>query len=133
MGGGTCYNGGWLPPGMVPPSGGTVSPTTTSTSTVLEPASTDGCTTPDPFASIEGLVGLCQNGGWIPIQGQTGTIHLSADGTWEIVGDDGTTYVPVDSLDLSLQVNDLRVFFAGLPLGTEDGATVIQLAKITAL
>src|SRR6266700_2714597 len=51
IGGGTCYNGGWLPPGMAPPSG-----TTTSTQA--------GCTTPDPFAAMGG--GTCYNGGWLP-------------------------------------------------------------------
>ncbi len=48
LGGGTCVNGGWFPPGS---SGGT---TTTP----------GGCTTPDPFAAIGG--GTCVNGGWVP-------------------------------------------------------------------
>src|SRR6266567_449791 len=66
IGGGTCYNGGWLPPGMAPPSG-----TTTTTTTTTAPAATTtttstqaGCTTPDPFAAMGG--GTCYNGGWLP-------------------------------------------------------------------
>jgi hypothetical protein len=54
LGGGTCYNGGWLPPGVAPPP----SPA---------PAPTPGpgtCTTPDPFVSLGG--GTCFNGGWLP-------------------------------------------------------------------
>jgi len=62
LGGGTCVNGGWLPPN-------------TSTSTPTSPAPTSptpppptsgstGCTTPDPFVSLGG--GTCSNGGWLP-------------------------------------------------------------------
>jgi hypothetical protein len=49
LGGGTCVNGGWLPPGMAAPA-----PTPT------------GCAIPDPFASIPGMYGVCINGGWVP-------------------------------------------------------------------
>jgi len=49
LGGGTCVNGGWVPP-----------PTTTTAPT-LTPG---GCTTPDPFVSLGG--GTCVNGGWLP-------------------------------------------------------------------
>jgi uncharacterized repeat protein (TIGR02543 family) len=52
IGGGTCYNGGWLPPGMSPPTGGSTGSST--------------CTTPDPFISIPDLIGVCANGGWVP-------------------------------------------------------------------
>jgi hypothetical protein len=62
MGGGTCHNGGWLPPGMAPPSGGTTTPTIPPPS--LPPPGTTGCSTPDPFASMGG--GVCYNGGWLP-------------------------------------------------------------------
>jgi hypothetical protein len=48
LGGGVCYNSGWLPPGMSPPG------------LVI----TGGCTTPDPFAGFGG--GTCANGGWLP-------------------------------------------------------------------
>jgi glucose/arabinose dehydrogenase len=55
LGGGTCVNGGWLPPGVAPPSGAPPPP---------PPSSSSGCTTPDPFVSIGG--GTCVNGGWVP-------------------------------------------------------------------
>ena len=56
LGGGTCCNGGWLPPGMSCSS--TPSPTPTPT----PPPST--CSTPNPFSSLGG--GTCCNGGWLP-------------------------------------------------------------------
>jgi Divergent InlB B-repeat domain len=59
LGGGTCYNGGWLPPGMPTPGGGT-NPTPPSP----PPPPPAGCTTPDPFTSLGG--GTCRNGGWLP-------------------------------------------------------------------
>jgi hypothetical protein len=52
LGGGTCVNGGWLPPGMVPAA------------PIAAPAPATGCSIPDPFTSIGG--GICRNGGWIP-------------------------------------------------------------------
>jgi hypothetical protein len=64
MGGGTCYNGGWLPPGMVPPSGSTGS--SVSSGSPSTGSQSQGCTTPDPFVSIPSLIGVCANGGWIP-------------------------------------------------------------------
>ncbi len=42
FGRGTCVDGGWYPPGMIPKV----------------------CTTPDPFVSLGG--GRCVNGGWLP-------------------------------------------------------------------
>ena len=42
FGGGTCVNGGWYPPGMIP----------------------SVCATPDPFIALGG--GRCINGGWLP-------------------------------------------------------------------
>jgi hypothetical protein len=64
MGGGTCYNGGWLPPGMAPPSGSTGS--SVSSGSPSTGSQGQGCTTPDPFVSIPSLIGVCVNGGWIP-------------------------------------------------------------------
>jgi glucose/arabinose dehydrogenase len=65
LGGGTCYNGGWLPPGIAPP----VSAPGPSAPPPASPPSNGGCSTPDPFVGIPGLIGLCVNGGWIPIAG----------------------------------------------------------------
>ena len=50
LGGGTCYNGGWLPPGIPVPAPPTTVP--------------GGCIPPDPFAALGG--GTCVNGGWLP-------------------------------------------------------------------
>lgn len=60
LGGGTCYNGGWLPPGMPVPSGGTTSPPPPPP----PPPSATGCTSADPFVILGG--GTCYNGGWLP-------------------------------------------------------------------
>lgn len=62
LGGGTCFNGGWLPPGMpIPGSPSTPPPSTPPPSS---PQGSQGCTTSDPFAGIGG--GTCYNGGWLP-------------------------------------------------------------------
>jgi glucose/arabinose dehydrogenase len=63
-----CVNGGWLPPNhplaLSAPSNPT--PPTTPPPTTPPPSSTS-CTTPDPFLGIPGLMGVCVNGGWIPV------------------------------------------------------------------
>jgi hypothetical protein len=52
LGGGTCCNGDWLPPGMV------------CTIPTPPPPPSTVCTTPDPFVSLGG--GTCCNGSWLP-------------------------------------------------------------------
>jgi len=52
LGGGTCVNGGWLPPGFAPAGS---APSSTPT---------DECASPDPFAVLGG--GTCSHGGWLP-------------------------------------------------------------------
>jgi hypothetical protein len=68
MGGGVCYNGGWLPPGMVVPNNPVTpppAPPATPPATPAPPASAGGtCATPNPFAGLGG--GTCYNGGWLP-------------------------------------------------------------------
>jgi hypothetical protein len=58
IGGGTCFNGGWIPG-----SASTPAPAPAPTAAPA-PAPTTGCTTPDPFVSIGG--GTCVSGGWQP-------------------------------------------------------------------
>ena len=76
------------------------------------------------------MVGSCRNGGWVPIPGQNGTIHVTDDGAWEITGEDGVTYSPVEPLDPSFQQDGLRVFFAGVPDVSENGDAVFQILGI---
>jgi endonuclease/exonuclease/phosphatase family metal-dependent hydrolase len=57
LGGGTCYNGGWFPPGMPIPGRPVATPSPA-------PAAPAGCATPDPFTALGG--GTCYNGGWFP-------------------------------------------------------------------
>ena len=56
MGGGTCSDGNWFPPGY-PGAGG-------DTTTPPPPPSSGDCSTPDPFASMGG--GTCSGGNWFP-------------------------------------------------------------------
>ncbi len=58
LGGGACYAGGWLAPGM-PIPGTTAAPPLPSSS-----PSDDSCATPDPFVALGG--GTCYNGDWLP-------------------------------------------------------------------
>jgi len=126
MGGGTCYNGGWLPPGMTPPAAQAPPP-----APAPQPTSAAGCLTPNPFIGIPGLIGACYNGGWIPVQGQTGTIRL-INGAWVIVGDNGTTYRPTTTLAAAFLHDGLKVFFAGVPVGSQNGVMLLQVATISA-
>jgi Bacterial Ig domain len=73
LGGGTCVNGNWLPPGMDssshPSSSGSTGTTgstgSSSSSSPSSPSSSSGgCTTPDPFSALGG--GTCANGNWLP-------------------------------------------------------------------
>jgi hypothetical protein len=64
LGGGTCLNGGWFPPGMLP-APGNVAPVTPP---AIPSGGAGGCVTPDPFSTIPGLHGLCVSGGWYPVR-----------------------------------------------------------------
>ena len=56
LGGGTCVDGNWLPPGMAPGPGPT-------TPFPVDPGAAP-CKPPDPFSSLGG--GTCVNGNWYP-------------------------------------------------------------------
>ena len=60
MGGGACYNGSWLPPGIPPPDDLPATPPPPPP----PPPGPGGCTTPDPFVALGG--GTCFEGGWLP-------------------------------------------------------------------
>jgi glucose/arabinose dehydrogenase len=111
MGGGTCVNGGWLPPGMAPPGVPPSSPPSPP------PPTTGGCSTPDPFVGLPGLIGSCVNGGWLPVAGvsTTGTVHFYPleGGFWAIQADDGTIYDPMAGVAPAFQIDGLRVSFSG--------------------
>jgi hypothetical protein len=62
MGGGLCWNGGWLPPGLLPPTSAPAAPSAPSA-----PSTPAGCVGPDPFATMTTLRGVCVNGGWVPV------------------------------------------------------------------
>jgi glucose/arabinose dehydrogenase len=62
IGGGTCFNGGWLPPGITPP-GATPPAPAPPTPPAPPPPGSGSCATPDPFGAIGG--GTCFNGGWL--------------------------------------------------------------------
>jgi endonuclease/exonuclease/phosphatase family metal-dependent hydrolase len=63
LGGGTCFRGGWLPPGMPLPTGVSPSPPPPA-SPRSAPSQPSTCVTPDPFAALGG--GTCYEGGWLP-------------------------------------------------------------------
>jgi hypothetical protein len=58
LGGGTCFNGGWYPPG----ADAAPSPNPTPTPSPTPIPSPGGCATPDQFVAFGG--GVCFNGGW---------------------------------------------------------------------
>ncbi len=118
MGGGTCYQGGWLPPGMVPPDAPPSSPAPPTTPVTPAPALPAGtCTTPDPFQSIPGLIGQCVAGGWTPVAGVDlrGTVRFSSleGGGWILVADDGRAFAPWGGMPIAFQNEGQRVKFRG--------------------
>jgi hypothetical protein len=66
LGGGTCANGQWLPPGYPVPGVSSPAPPPPSSPSLPSPPPqpTGGCTIPDPFASLGG--GVCIGGDWLP-------------------------------------------------------------------
>jgi len=64
IGGGHCYDFGWLPPGLEPP--GVPSPVIVGQPLPPPPPPPvpGGCTAPDPFVALGG--GTCVGGGWYP-------------------------------------------------------------------
>jgi hypothetical protein len=68
-----CVDGGWVPPDHPLAAKAATQPTVPA-----QPAPPPtGCTTPDPFSGIPGLVGVCVGGNWIPIG------HPLAGGGWD--------------------------------------------------
>jgi hypothetical protein len=60
-----CVNGGWVPSDHPLALSSPASPTPLPPPPAPPPT---GCTTPDPFAGIPGLIGVCiVNNGWVPI------------------------------------------------------------------
>jgi hypothetical protein len=58
-----CVNGGWLPPDHPLAVSAAANPAPPSP----QPPPPSGCTTPDPFIGIPGLIGVCVGGGWVPV------------------------------------------------------------------
>jgi hypothetical protein len=135
LGGGTCYNGGWLPPGM-PVPGGSAVPT--------QPPSTGDCTTPDPFTAIGG--GTCYNGGWLP-PGMTpanlevvvdvtatGTVRRDeATGEWFIEVDDGQLYRSPTEFADGLIVDGATVSFQGTVISAPTAESAFTVVEIQTL
>jgi len=61
LGGGACFNGSWLPPGIPAPDD---LPTPPPPPSFPAPPTIGTCTTPDPFVALGG--GTCYQGGWLP-------------------------------------------------------------------
>jgi hypothetical protein len=98
------------------------------------PPAEGGCATPDPFVGIPGLIGVCRDGGWIPVPGVSaaGTVQLyeGAGGFWAIIGDDGTVYQPVPTLADPLRIPGARVSFSGPIVGQILHTPLIQLVEL---
>ena len=129
MGGGTCYNGGWLPPGMAIPSGGTSAPSPSPAPQPSTPVQS-ACAGSDPFASMGG--GTCYQGGWLPpgmtitVTGTLSVLSLQ-DELWVVHGDDGTIYASPTDMSPLLLVDGATVTFQGstLPSGSGSGEVVV--------
>ena len=75
MGGGTCYNGNWLPPGIAPPAGSTPPPSPPP------PSQPRSAVAPRSLVTWQ-----CINNGWVP-PGYPGTVlPLCTSGTPPVAG-----------------------------------------------
>lgn len=137
IGGGTCYNGGWLPPGMAVPGGGTTAPPVPAPKPPAPPTLT-GCITPDPFVSLGG--GTCYGGAWLPPGMEppgttddevtvTGTLHVldAENGVWVLEAEDGTLYTAETELPEEILVNGAILTLHGtrVPLESDDQEVVV--------
>lgn len=139
LGGGTCYNGGWLPPGMAVPGG---APTTTASSptseTSPEPSTggSTGCATPDPFVILGG--GTCFKGDWLPPGSEltiTGLLRVldAAEGLWVLEAEDGTIVTSPSELSPEQLIDGATVTLSGLTLPVPpdpDGMIRIEVVLI---
>ncbi|HUR19674.1 MAG TPA: hypothetical protein VMZ90_02620 [Vicinamibacterales bacterium] len=161
IGGGTCHNGGWLPPGIPAPApppplpspnpGGCVTPDPfvalgggvcigggwrPPTAPPPPPPPPTGCITPDPFISIPGMAGICINGGWNPttLVTVTGTMRfVAADGVWAI--DDGNALHQLAGLPpIEIRVEGLQVkLVAKIRWDVQSLPGYVRVLEITAM
>ena len=128
MGGGTCYNGGWLPPGMTPPAG--VVTTAPPAPTAPAAPQLSVCATPDPFAALGG--GICYGNSWLPPGMEivvNGTMKLLSDG-WQILGDDGVIYRSPTAIAPKYLLDQAKVTFRGRTLPSPPGVSIVQILSI---
>ncbi len=135
MGGGTCFNGGWLPPGMAPPTGSG----TTSTAPPPPPSgtATRDCLTPDPFTILGG--GVCHLGGWLPPGSEitlTGIMHVTdaSKNEWAVELSDGTVVTSPTPLTPAQLVDGSTVILDGITLpspSNANGVIVIEVVQLS--
>jgi hypothetical protein len=138
LGGGTCYNGGWLPPGMPIPGGDSPTPAPAPAPETVTPTapSAEGCQTPDPFVALGG--GTCFNGDWLPPGMEitvTGTLHAVSleEGLWLIAAEDGTLYTPSTALIEENLADGAVVTFHALTVASTsevDGVFAVEIFEI---
>jgi hypothetical protein len=144
FGGGTCWNGRWLPPGMPVPGGAPSSPAPTPAPPtggpeIEQPTTGGGCFGTDPFRDIRGLLGLCSGGDWRPVRGVSSTGLVTAQNTgsgavvWGISAD-GQFYEVRGGLDQNLRVEQMTVPFKAMlrseMTGLVAGSVVVDLLEI---
>jgi hypothetical protein len=132
MGGGTCYNGGWLPPGM-PVPGGTGSTTSTPPPTTQPPPITQGCNTSDPFVILGG--GVCYLGGWLPPGSRVslkGVMHVIDPATdeWVIELANGTVVTSPTPLLPGQIVDGANVKVEGMTMPSPSSSTGVIIIQI---
>jgi hypothetical protein len=132
IGGGTCHDGWWLPPGMTPPSG----VSTPSSPSVQGPQASDAnCETQDPFLAMGG--GTCYRGRWVPagrIINITGTMHLiSLDDAWFVQGNDGVIYTSPNHLSPEQRIEGATVTLRGTTVPSLSGHDGVVMVGIFSL
>jgi hypothetical protein len=138
IGGGTSYNGGWLPPGIPTPS------PSAPPAPGLPPVSDGTCSTPDPFESMGG--GTCYNGGWLPPGmtppnlevvvdiSSTGVIRRdAATGEWFIEGDDDRLFISSSEFPEELLIEGTRVSFQGRLVSEATSEEIYTVVEIQTL
>ncbi len=141
LGGGTCRNGGWLPPGMTPREAERPSRSPVETPVVVPPDDDGTCVSEDPFRGIPGLVGVCRAGGWTPWPGVTtaATVRVLDDVEHVVLAaDNGDVYVvfpdktPGDAPLLDGARVIVRALYEPAPDDLPDGVQLLRIVELRA-
>jgi hypothetical protein len=130
LGGGTCVNGGWRPPGMAEFS--SAAATANPASQEIRP---ERCDAPHAFAAQGGSLWICGDEGGPHGIAAVGVLsEMLPGGTWAFVSDDGALYELTEEPPAGFQIEGLRVAIAALLVADPEKAwPLVEVLVLSAL